>query len=279
MMRTACTLAMLATATADSWKGLLADGSGERRQLMRGGGGRAMDLNVCGKPSRREQAGTFSATGTIHDDQTDEKVDCTDDPSCAGYGDNLNCHKTIMAPQGMTVQLSFTSLALEGGEASGCGSFGHVMNNGGDVGITACDAVQVQPMLVLRLRLQLRCAWLGLTLATHTSRAGIRRPVDLEPAARHLLWHRPPAGPHLHRQLPHRQARPALAPPRLAVRQTPPANDEDSQTMRYHASVSSAWRSRTRAQSVTRLQLRFARCGLHFLRAAEGNPPLSSAHR
>ena len=104
-MRTACTLAMLATATADSWKGLLADGSGERRQLRRGGGesqqyarppslplllsaatpagGRAMDLNVCGKPSRREQAGTFSATGTIHDDQTDEKVDCTDDPSCA----------------------------------------------------------------------------------------------------------------------------------------------------------------------------------------------------
>jgi hypothetical protein len=67
------------------------------RSLQRAG---AVDRNICGGPA---QAHTLrAAMGTLHDDATDEAVDCTvPGNTCGsaggntGYGDNLDCVATI----------------------------------------------------------------------------------------------------------------------------------------------------------------------------------------
>ena len=58
--------------------------------------------------------------GTIHDDATDEAIDCTaQGATCgqaggnSGYSDNLDCQKIIVAPAGSTIELLFSSIALE----------------------------------------------------------------------------------------------------------------------------------------------------------------------
>lgn len=78
----------------------------------------ALDQNICAGQS----GATISAeTGTLSDDQTgpDRAVDCTQggcsglDTGANGYGDNLDCMKTIQAPQGTVIELTFAQLALE----------------------------------------------------------------------------------------------------------------------------------------------------------------------
>jgi hypothetical protein len=100
------------------------------RSLQRQG---AADSNVCGPATvlRRQ-------SGTIHDDATDEAIDCTQggcngaDTGANGYGDNLDCTKTIQAPADTLITLDFSHIALESGDA--CGGA-----NGG----VGCDVVTV----------------------------------------------------------------------------------------------------------------------------------------
>lgn len=93
----------------------------------------AADSNVCGPATVLRRP-----TGTIHDDATDETIDCTQggcngaDTGHNGYGDNLDCTKTIQAPANTLVSLDFSHIALEAGDA--CGGA-----NGG----VGCDVVTV----------------------------------------------------------------------------------------------------------------------------------------
>ena len=64
--------------------------------------------------------GHSSMVGTIHDDATDQAVDCTAvGATCgqaggnSGYSDNMDCRKIIVAPPGTTIELLFSSFALE----------------------------------------------------------------------------------------------------------------------------------------------------------------------
>ncbi len=100
------------------------------RSLQRTGAG---DSNVCGPATVLRQE-----SGTIHDDATDEAIDCTlggcngADTGSNGYGDNLDCTKTIQAPADSLITLDFSHIALESGTA--CGGA-----NGG----VGCDVVTV----------------------------------------------------------------------------------------------------------------------------------------
>jgi hypothetical protein len=77
-------------------------------------------------------------TGTIHDDATDQAIDCTQggcngaDTGNNGYGDNLDCNKIIQAPANTLVSLDFSHMALEAGDACGAA------NNG-----VGCDIVTI----------------------------------------------------------------------------------------------------------------------------------------
>ena len=83
-------------------------------------------VDICGA------SGPSGATGTIHDDFTGV-VDCTSSGSpcrnggagaaANGYGDNLDCSKTITAPVGKVVSLTFSYIALET-HPTDCGSSG-----------------------------------------------------------------------------------------------------------------------------------------------------------
>eukprot|EP01052_Picozoa_sp_SAG31_P039843 SAG31_NODE_5615_length_2423_cov_2.452668_1_plen_558_part_00 len=84
---------------------------------------RREDADICATHS-----GAYTApVGTLHDDQTDEVVDCTDDAhsqlgGCGynvGYGDNLDCTTTITAGANQVVALSFTQVNLESGDRCG----------------------------------------------------------------------------------------------------------------------------------------------------------------
>eukprot|EP01043_Picozoa_sp_COSAG02_P006319 COSAG02_NODE_179_length_31090_cov_49.813785_10_plen_192_part_00 len=78
----------------------------------------ALDQNIC---AGQRGAVVTTETGTLSDDQTgpDRAVDCTQggcsgyDTGSNGYGDNLDCMKTIQAPQGTVVELTIAQLALE----------------------------------------------------------------------------------------------------------------------------------------------------------------------
>ena len=80
----------------------------------------AADSNVCGPATVLHRS-----TGTIHDDATDETIDCTQggcngaDTGHNGYGDNLDCTKTIQAPANTLVSLDFSHIALESADACG----------------------------------------------------------------------------------------------------------------------------------------------------------------
>ena len=73
------------------------------------------DENIC-DPSN---VALTSVVGTMHDDQVDMMVDCTlsdcsgHGASLNGYGDNLDCSKTITAPENFVVSLLFTQFNLE----------------------------------------------------------------------------------------------------------------------------------------------------------------------
>ena len=96
-MWTICKLAALAGLTAQaaamaldsSFEALMSAGT-EHRQLRagRGQGGRgALDLNICGTRNAVRNGQTASPdTGTLHDDATDQAVDCTDGQSCGAAG-------------------------------------------------------------------------------------------------------------------------------------------------------------------------------------------------
>lgn len=86
----------------------------------------ATGMDICG-----DQASLSTSPGTLYDDQpnidNDPSVDCTTgacnglDASCFGgvcahangYGDYLDCSKTISAPSGQTIRLIFSYLVLE----------------------------------------------------------------------------------------------------------------------------------------------------------------------
>ena len=87
----------------------------------------ALDQNIC---AGQRGAVVTTETGTLSDDQTgpDRAVDCTQggcsgyDTGSNGYGDNLDCMKTIQAPQGNVIELTFAQIALE--QADACGDTG-----------------------------------------------------------------------------------------------------------------------------------------------------------
>ena len=93
--------------------------SAEFIAMMEGRRGlQADDQNICAG----QQGGIVTAeTGTLSDDQTgpDRAVDCTEggcsglDTGSNGYGDNLDCMKTIQAPQGSVIELTIAQIALE----------------------------------------------------------------------------------------------------------------------------------------------------------------------
>jgi hypothetical protein len=97
----------------------------------------ARDANIC---STQLPAVLTDQTGTLSDDQTgpDHAVDCTAggcsglDTGSNGYGDNLDCTKTISAPIGSTIALTIVQIALESGSA--CAT----INNG-----VGCDVLTV----------------------------------------------------------------------------------------------------------------------------------------
>ena len=94
----------------------------------------ALDADIC---DASLGAVLTNDVGTLHDDQADEIIDCTTgvcnqvrappaqfsdvDPCAAcqadsghnGYGDELHCGKTIQAPPGDTIELTFVHMALE----------------------------------------------------------------------------------------------------------------------------------------------------------------------
>jgi hypothetical protein len=128
LLRCAALLA-LTHSTAASQSLVAEDGSG--RRLQRAG---ATQSNVCGtnhgqsigsgsggRGDRLTYTNGHSAfVGTIHDDATDEAIDCTaQGATCgqaggnSGYSDNLDCQKIIVAPAGSTIELLFSSIALE----------------------------------------------------------------------------------------------------------------------------------------------------------------------
>lgn len=82
-------------------------------------GAGALDLDVC---SAAGPSTVTNEVGTIHDDQagSENPIDCTQggcgglDTGSNGYGDNLDCGKTIEAPAGFTIELTFTALNTEG---------------------------------------------------------------------------------------------------------------------------------------------------------------------
>ena len=99
-------------------------------------GRRRFDINVCqGDAAESDESNVMRSTGTIHDDATD-RVDCSQgacsgvDTGGNGYADNLDCHKTIVAPPGNTISLTFSHMALEAGAPCG-------QANGG----VGCDVV------------------------------------------------------------------------------------------------------------------------------------------
>eukprot|EP01050_Picozoa_sp_SAG11_P032057 SAG11_NODE_10234_length_845_cov_0.915550_1_plen_199_part_01 len=118
MRTTAMASMMIALADAMSFESVF-----EHRQLQRAG---AQDTNVCGRGGHSEQGhrldgrfsgsgaaaltGHSSASGTIHDDQTDEHTDSQ------GYASHpQDCYKVIVAPVGSVVSLAFSHLNLENG--------------------------------------------------------------------------------------------------------------------------------------------------------------------
>jgi hypothetical protein len=111
--------ALLTLRVAASWRSLQRQGAG--------------NSNVCGPATVLHRE-----TGTIHDDATDEAIDCTQggcngaDTGQNGYGDNLDCTKIIQGPENTVISLDFTHIALESGGA--CGGA-----NGG----VGCDVVTV----------------------------------------------------------------------------------------------------------------------------------------
>jgi hypothetical protein len=120
-----------------------------RRMLQHTTGGGALDLNVCHEEDPPTAGAVTNSVGTVHDDAASsrpgDQIDCTLQLcSCGasnaqggdcenGYGDNLDCGKTIQAPKGQTVSLVFTQMNLE----DGGGSFGCTCGEGG------CDYVEV----------------------------------------------------------------------------------------------------------------------------------------
>ncbi len=121
-MQRAVALVVLAhVAMAMEEPSLLALQAGGRR-LQRTG---AVQSNVCGLNGGRGDRltntnGHSAMSGTIHDDATDEAIDCTaPGATCgqaggnSGYADNADCHKTLVAPQGSVIELLFSSIALE----------------------------------------------------------------------------------------------------------------------------------------------------------------------
>lgn len=110
-------------------------GAGGHGQLHRGL--QARDANICGAGV---PAVLTDQTGTLSDDQTgpNSAVDCTAggcgglDTGSNGYGDNLDCTKTIQAPVGTVIGLTIAQIALESGTA--CGG----ANNG-----VGCDVLTV----------------------------------------------------------------------------------------------------------------------------------------
>jgi len=90
----------------------------QRRALQNSAHG-AVDVNIC-QPGNSI---TGHDVGTLHDDQTDrrKRVDCTTG-ACNGagknngYGDNLNCIKTLTVESGKTITLQIRQINLESGK-------------------------------------------------------------------------------------------------------------------------------------------------------------------
>jgi hypothetical protein len=102
----------------------------------------AADVSVCDRDPSRPGYPHTESVGTIHDDIADDgsgSCDCTStvngpcNQNNCGYGDNLDCGKTIEAPVGQTVTLTFTQMNLE----NGGGSYDCTCPEGG------CDHVEV----------------------------------------------------------------------------------------------------------------------------------------
>eukprot|EP01051_Picozoa_sp_SAG22_P022965 SAG22_NODE_5722_length_965_cov_0.976905_1_plen_180_part_00 len=100
---------------ADASQALDMPGENFRRALQAHGRG-VRDEGICDPGT----AALSARVGTLHDDQTDEQVDCTQggcgglDTGHNGYSDNLDCTKTITAPNAnQVVALVFTHFNLE----------------------------------------------------------------------------------------------------------------------------------------------------------------------
>jgi hypothetical protein len=95
----------------DTTSGFIASMEGRR-------GLQALDQNIC---AGQQGAAISAETGTLSDDQTgpDHAVDCSQggcsglDTGANGYGDNLDCMKTIQAPVGTVIEVTIAQIALE----------------------------------------------------------------------------------------------------------------------------------------------------------------------
>jgi hypothetical protein len=144
MLKASILVGTLASATAAVTSEVL----GLRR--LRGGSGNqnngAVDVSICRWQNQHPPTGVatpanyiYRHQGTLHDDETDQQVDCTAPGSCNsaqahgnGYGDNIDCHATISAPPNAHLRLQFSQINLESGAA--CGSL-----HGG----VGCDVVTI----------------------------------------------------------------------------------------------------------------------------------------
>lgn len=121
MLKSCLFAGALATASAATLEETL---SGRALQTVDTGG---LDVSICRYQLANPGARNFIAAhyGTLHDDETDNEVDCSSG-QCGGaqehgngYGDNIDCHTTISAPPQSTIDLVFSQFNLENGAACG----------------------------------------------------------------------------------------------------------------------------------------------------------------
>lgn len=104
---------LAAVAVADATMSL--DSTNDFRRALQAHGRGVADTDICGHST----AAITARVGTLHDDQTDETIDCSQggcgglDAGHNGYSDNLDCTKTITGGANQVVSLVFTHFNLE----------------------------------------------------------------------------------------------------------------------------------------------------------------------